>query len=168
VAALIRDGYRELSPTHVSLEMSRLMGPLYGKSYTNEIAEWQRPDWIGRQLRQLEIVPAERAGARAPAGVGLSAARLPGAAASTCWTCWGGEDPLEDRARRIGPRRWGTGAVGAGLPVPPDLRAGARPARVGGASPCAPRSRGLAAGTDGAAAGAPAPAAGDPACILAC
>jgi hypothetical protein len=61
---LVLAGYRSISPTHVALEMLRIMGLNAGKDYTNEIPEWARSDWLGRQLRQMDILtssaPPER------------------------------------------------------------------------------------------------------------
>lgn len=64
VKALVLEGYREVSPQHVSLEMGRIFGPSWGKESTTDIPEWQRPDWVGRQLRARDLVELGAEGRR--------------------------------------------------------------------------------------------------------
>lgn len=53
---LARQGYRETSPTHVILEAKLLVDSNFGKSFTNEIPEWQEPIWVGKLLHGRDIV----------------------------------------------------------------------------------------------------------------
>ncbi|MHA0036781.1 hypothetical protein [Deinococcus sp. PESE-13] len=58
VKELIRQGYREyVTMPQLELEMQRIVGGnVWGQSNTTEIAEWQEPRWVGRQLRNALIV----------------------------------------------------------------------------------------------------------------
>ena len=57
VRELVRQGYWHMVSTRqLMLEMQRLAGDTWGKSSTTEIAEWQEPRWVGRQLRTAMIV----------------------------------------------------------------------------------------------------------------
>ena len=56
VRNLIRHGYERVSLTHVSLEMRSLLEANFGQSSTTEIPEWSRPEWVGRQLRNEDLV----------------------------------------------------------------------------------------------------------------
>lgn len=51
---LIAQGYGTVSPTHVSLEVRRLLGQ-GGRSSTNEMPDWLKPEWVGRLLHSLGI-----------------------------------------------------------------------------------------------------------------
>jgi hypothetical protein len=44
-------GYDMVSPTHLSLEIRRLLSPVVG-----DMPEWVRPIWVGRMLRSLGVV----------------------------------------------------------------------------------------------------------------
>lgn len=63
-ARLVLAGYREISPTHLRLEMQTLVDADYGRSSTTEIPEWSRTDWIGRQLRSMNITDPHAEGRR--------------------------------------------------------------------------------------------------------
>lgn len=56
VRRLVREGYRNISPTHVVLEMRRLIDQNSDRSFTNEVLKWEDPAWVGRQLRAMDIV----------------------------------------------------------------------------------------------------------------
>lgn len=53
---LIKDGFFEFTTTHLIMELRLLLDDNYGKSMTNEIADWERPEWIGRKLRTLGML----------------------------------------------------------------------------------------------------------------
>lgn len=53
---LIAQGYDMISITHLVLEMRNLISQDYGKSFTNEIPEWARPEWVGRMLRSFDLI----------------------------------------------------------------------------------------------------------------
>ena len=61
---LVSEGYREISTTHVVLEMKTLMDQNAGRQMTNEIAKWEDPAWVGRQLRVHDIINANSHGVR--------------------------------------------------------------------------------------------------------
>lgn len=61
---LAREGFSEISPTHVILEMKRLLDAHYGQTSTTEIPEHQQPEWVGRMLRLLDILDPGKAGRR--------------------------------------------------------------------------------------------------------
>jgi hypothetical protein len=56
---LIAQGYDMISITHLVLEMRSLISQDYGKSFTNEIPEWARPEWVGRMLRSFDLIDAD-------------------------------------------------------------------------------------------------------------
>lgn len=56
VRNLIRQGYDTVTVTHLRLEMRALLDAHYGMSSTTEIPEWDRPEWLGRQLRSNDLV----------------------------------------------------------------------------------------------------------------
>lgn len=58
---LIAQGYSMISITHLVLEMRGLIGQDYGRSFTNEIPEWARPEWVGRMLRSYDIIDPDPA-----------------------------------------------------------------------------------------------------------
>jgi hypothetical protein len=58
---LIAQGYVMISITHLVLEMRDLISQDYGKSFTNEIAEWARPEWVGRMLRREDLIETDPA-----------------------------------------------------------------------------------------------------------
>ena len=61
---LARDGYREVSTTHVVLEMKTLVDQNADRHLTNEIPKWEDPAWVGRQLRTHDIIDANSLGVR--------------------------------------------------------------------------------------------------------
>lgn len=61
---LAREGYAEISPTHVILEMKRLVDAHYGQSSTTDIPEFQQPEWVGRMLRLRDILAPSEPGYR--------------------------------------------------------------------------------------------------------
>lgn len=56
---LIAQGYEMISITHLVLEMRSLLSQDYGKSFTNEIPEWARPEWVGRMLRSFDLIDTD-------------------------------------------------------------------------------------------------------------
>lgn len=56
VRNLIMQGFSTVTLTHLRLEIRVLLDPNYGMSNTTEIPEWDRPEWIGRQLRSNDLV----------------------------------------------------------------------------------------------------------------
>lgn len=56
VRNLIKQGFDTVTVTHIQLEMRALLDANYGMSSTTEIPEWDRPEWIGRQLRSNNMV----------------------------------------------------------------------------------------------------------------
>jgi hypothetical protein len=52
---LVAQGYDDVSPTHLSLEIRRLIGQ-GGVSPAESVPEWVRPVWVGRMLRTLGMV----------------------------------------------------------------------------------------------------------------
>jgi hypothetical protein len=56
---LIAQGYDMISITHLVLEMRSLISQDYGKSFTNEIPEWARPEWVGRMLRSFDLIDSD-------------------------------------------------------------------------------------------------------------
>jgi hypothetical protein len=61
---LARQGFREISPTHIILEMKRLVDAHFGQTSTTEIPEYQQPEWVGRMLRLRDILAPGEAGYR--------------------------------------------------------------------------------------------------------
>src|SRR5438270_5227390 len=56
---LIAQGYDMISITHLVLEMRSLIAQDYGKTFTNEIPEWARPEWVGRMLRSFDLIDTD-------------------------------------------------------------------------------------------------------------
>jgi hypothetical protein len=56
VRNLIKQGFDTVTVTHLQLEMRALLDANYGMSNTTEIPEWDRPEWLGRQLRSNDLV----------------------------------------------------------------------------------------------------------------
>lgn len=56
VQNLIKQGFDTVTVTHLRLEMRSLLDANYGMSSTTEIPEWDRSEWIGRQLRSNDMV----------------------------------------------------------------------------------------------------------------
>lgn len=61
---LIREGYKEISTTHVVMEMRTLIDQNTDRHMTNEIVKWEDPAWVGRQLRTYDIIDSNSQGAR--------------------------------------------------------------------------------------------------------
>lgn len=60
---ILQAGYSQFALPHLVSELSTLMDSNFGISNSNEIAEWMRPEWVGKKLRTLgiiEIGPGER------------------------------------------------------------------------------------------------------------
>ena len=56
VRNLIDQGYETVTVTHIRLEMRAILDTNYGMAHTTDIPEWDRPEWIGRQLRSNDLV----------------------------------------------------------------------------------------------------------------
>lgn len=52
---LIAQGYDTVSPTHLALEIRRLITQS-GNAGVEDLPEWVRPEWIGRMLRAMDVV----------------------------------------------------------------------------------------------------------------
>lgn len=52
---LVAQGYDTVSPTHLSLEIRRLIGS-HGGAAAEDVPEWVRPGWVGRMLRGLGMI----------------------------------------------------------------------------------------------------------------
>lgn len=52
---LVAQGYDTISPTHLSLEIRRLIG-CHGGAAAEDVPEWVRPGWVGRMLRSLGVI----------------------------------------------------------------------------------------------------------------
>lgn len=61
---LVREGYREVSTTHVVLELKTLIDQNADRHLTNEIPKWEDPAWVGRQLRSHDIIDTNSQGTR--------------------------------------------------------------------------------------------------------
>lgn len=59
---LIKEGFIQFTITQVILELRTLLDENYGAGMTNEIPEWQRPEWVGRQLRTLGLLESKDLG----------------------------------------------------------------------------------------------------------
>ena len=59
---LIKEGFIQFTITQVILELRTLLDENYGAGMTNEIPEWQRPEWVGRQLRTLGFLDTKDLG----------------------------------------------------------------------------------------------------------
>jgi hypothetical protein len=53
---LIAQGFDMISITLLVLEMRSIIRNDYGKSFTTEIPEWARPEWVGRMLRSFDLI----------------------------------------------------------------------------------------------------------------
>ena len=56
VKNLIKNGFIRFTVTQLILELRTMLDDNYGASMTNEIPEWERPEWVGRQLRTLGLL----------------------------------------------------------------------------------------------------------------
>jgi hypothetical protein len=64
VRNIIICGYSWVTPTHIVNEMKTLLPKLFKQESTTHIPEWQRPDWIGRQMRILDLYDQAGEGVR--------------------------------------------------------------------------------------------------------
>jgi hypothetical protein len=69
---LVAQGYDTVSPTHLTLEVRRLISQS-GDAAAEDFPEWARPEWIGRMLRSLDLVEV---GPEGPARIRLHGANL--------------------------------------------------------------------------------------------
>lgn len=69
---LVAQGYDTVSPTHLTLEIRRLISQS-GDAAAEDFPEWARPEWIGRMLRSLDVVEV---GPEGPARIRLHGANL--------------------------------------------------------------------------------------------
>ena len=56
VKNIIKDGFHRFTVTQLIMELRTLLDDNFGANMTNQIPEWQRPEWIGRQLRTLGLL----------------------------------------------------------------------------------------------------------------
>jgi len=56
VKNLVRSGFRQLSTTHVVLEMKAMNSQYVSEIYKFEPAKWENPAWVGRHLRTYNLV----------------------------------------------------------------------------------------------------------------
>jgi hypothetical protein len=61
---LIREGFRELSTTHVVMEMRTLVDQNSSRETTTQILPWEDPAWVGRQLRNHDFIETNAAATR--------------------------------------------------------------------------------------------------------
>lgn len=54
--SLVLQGYEAVSITHVMLELRREMDPGYEIDYAMEMPGWSKQEWIGRKLRELNVI----------------------------------------------------------------------------------------------------------------
>lgn len=59
---LIKEGFIQFTITHVILELRALLDENYAAGMTNERPEWQRPEWVGRQLRTVGLLESKELG----------------------------------------------------------------------------------------------------------
>jgi hypothetical protein len=76
VRNLIKQGFETVTLTHLRLEMRALLDANYGQELTNAIPEWDRPEWIGRQLRSNDLVVNENLGRKRFFGQNLRLVRF--------------------------------------------------------------------------------------------
>jgi hypothetical protein len=53
---MVLNGYRSFTITHLMLEMRRMAEPNLGKDTDNEIPLWNKPEWVGRYLRSIDVL----------------------------------------------------------------------------------------------------------------
>jgi hypothetical protein len=58
VKNLVAQGYDVISPTHVTLEMRKLINQ-GNNSFLEDMPEWVKPGWVGRMLRSLNVVDGD-------------------------------------------------------------------------------------------------------------
>jgi hypothetical protein len=66
---LVAQGYDAVSPTHLTLEIRRLIGSCGG---AESVPEWVRPGWVGRMLRGLGVIDEGGEGLRRARVFGLN------------------------------------------------------------------------------------------------
>lgn len=76
VRNLIKQGFETVTLTHLRLEMRALLDANYGQELTNAIPEWDRPEWIGRQLRSNDLAVNEDLGRKRFFGKNLRLVRF--------------------------------------------------------------------------------------------
>ena len=76
VRNLIKAGYETVTLTHLRLEMRALLDANYGQELTNSVPEWDRPEWLGRQLRSNDLVANEDLGRKRFYGKNLRLVRF--------------------------------------------------------------------------------------------
>ena len=76
VRNLIKQGFETVTLTHLRLEMRALLDANYGQASTTEIPEWDRPEWLGRQLRSNDLVVSEDLGRKRFFGKNLRLVRF--------------------------------------------------------------------------------------------
>lgn len=76
VRNLIKQGFETVTLTHLRLEMRALLDANYGQDLTNAIPEWDRPEWIGRQLRSNDLAVNEDLGRKRFFGKNLRLVRF--------------------------------------------------------------------------------------------
>lgn len=64
IRRLAKEGYKQVSPTHVELEMRTIVCPGGINNIDDDIPNWIQPEWIGRQLRNLNLVSQTDVGKR--------------------------------------------------------------------------------------------------------
>ena len=60
--SLLIQGYREISASHLSMEVQTLVPDNYGKTSTTEIPLWEQPEWVSKKAKTAGWL--ERDGAR--------------------------------------------------------------------------------------------------------
>jgi len=68
---LVAQGYDTISPTHLSLEIRRLIERSYDAD-SNKLPEWVRPVWVGRMLRSVGVIDEDAAGLKRTRLFGLN------------------------------------------------------------------------------------------------
>lgn len=76
VQNLIKQGFDTVTLTHIRLEMRALFDDNYGMSNLSEIPEWDRPEWLGRQLRSNDLVADQNLGRKRVYGKNLRLVRF--------------------------------------------------------------------------------------------
>lgn len=56
VKNIIKDGFHRFTVTQLIMELRTLLDDNFGANMTNQIPEWQRPEWIGRQLENFVVL----------------------------------------------------------------------------------------------------------------
>jgi hypothetical protein len=61
---MVKEGYKEVSTTHVALEMKAMAGERGYSSLESNGRGWQEPAWVGRQLRTNNLIDSKSSGGR--------------------------------------------------------------------------------------------------------